>query len=326
MRAILYYYAMLTSLPMKLLFTRTKVFYEDEKTKENKKLKGKAIIISNHISPLDALVVAHKYFSRRVFIVVANFFKAKMKFMLPFVKMVGGVLIDRETFSFDFFEKSKELLAKDHAVLIFPEGHFFYEYEPVKFKYGYLMLSLQSKAPIVPIVSDLNYGFSGRTHILVGKSIKPYENASSEYLSKEELVRVNDEIYEEYIRLHYLLKKKKCAKFKAEYKFIDHKPGDIIRIPTSTHHHVGVYISDNEVIQFGYAVNRANETVVVNSVSMDDFCGGKIPDVRVLSKRDRKCRRKTEDIIKYARLCLGQENYDFVNNNCFDFADRVVFK
>ncbi|MDR0491461.1 MAG: lecithin retinol acyltransferase family protein, partial [Oscillospiraceae bacterium] len=75
-----------------------------------------------------------------------------------------------------------------------------------------------------------------------------------------------------------------------------------------------------------YAVNSANERIVVNSVSMNDFCSGRIPEVRVLTKGLMKYKRNTDDIIAYARRCVGQEGYNASTNNCADFANRVVFR
>jgi hypothetical protein len=94
----------------------------------------------------------------------------------------------------------------------------------------------------------------------------------------------------------------------------------------STHYHYGVFISRDEVIQFGNAINVDSENIVVNSVSLDGFCGGKIPEVKELSKREKRNRRETDDIIKYARSCLGRKGYNASTNNCLDFANRVVFK
>jgi hypothetical protein len=64
----------------------------------------------------------------------------------------------------------------------------------------------------------------------------------------------------------------------------------------------------------------------VNAVPVGDFCGGQTPEVRVFTKREGRHRRKAEDIIEYARLCLGRQNCGTSTDGGYDFATRVVLK
>ena len=322
---IIYYFMLITSTIFWLLCVRTKVYYEDDK-KQSKKIKGKAIIIANHRSPLDGYAIAQKYFTRKIYYVIADFFKDKLKFLAPLVRFSGGIIVDRENFSFDFFEESKRLLYKDKAVLLFPEGRISLEYEPARFVYSYIALAIQSGAKIIPIASDFNYGFLKRVHIIIGNSIDLSQYGPFESLKKEKLKEINENIYQHFLFLYYQMKKKKYEKFNDKYAFNFPEPGDIIRISVTTHYHYGVFLSRDEVVQFGNAINRTDEPVKINTVSLNDFCGGKIPEVRVLSKKEKRHKRNIEDITQYARSCLGQQGYNFATNNCYDFANRIIFK
>ena len=320
-----YYLGLITSYIFNLIFVRTKVFYEDE-TRQNRRLKGKAIIISNHKNPLDGYVIAHKYFTRRIYYIIADFFKGRRRIIVPFIRVSGAVLVDRDAYSFDFFEESKRLLNKNKLLLIFPEGRFSFDYEPIRFVYSYIALAIQSGAKIVPIASDCNYGLFKRVHIMIGGSIDLSGYGSFGNLTKDKLKEINEEVYQRFIQLYFLLKKRVYTKYRNKYVFIFPKPGDIIRISMSSYYHYGIFISRGEVIQFGHPVNAANRDIVVNSVTLDEFCGGRIPEVKELSKKAMRNRRETEDIIKYARSCLGQRGYNASTNNCHDFANRVIFK
>jgi len=128
------------------------------------------------------------------------------------------------------------------------------------------------------------------------------------------------------MNLFYKLKRKKAERFSKKYEFISPKPGDVIRIFVGTHYHYGVYLDSNEVIQFGRAVNNANESATVNLVSLSEFCGSKIPEVRVLKRFEKRFLRKSSDVEKYAKSCLGQGGYSITENNCLDFANRVTLK
>ncbi|MDR0491183.1 MAG: 1-acyl-sn-glycerol-3-phosphate acyltransferase, partial [Oscillospiraceae bacterium] len=242
-----YYFGLTTSYLFNLCFLRTKVFYEDE-NRRNRRIRGKAIIISNHQNPLDGLVIAHKFFSRRINYIAADFFKGAKRALVPFIRVSGAVIVDRESYDFSFFEESKRLLNRNKLVLVFPEGRMTFDYEPTRFIYSYVALSIQSGAKIVPVVSDCNYRSFGRVHIIVGNSIEPSQYIQSGNLTKEKLKEANESIYQQFIRLYYQLKKKKYDRFKSKYIAISPKPGDIIRIFVGTHYHYGVYLSGGEVV------------------------------------------------------------------------------
>jgi len=320
-----YYLGLITSYIFNLLFVRTKVFYEDE-TKENKIIRGKAIIISNHQNPLDGYVIAHKYWSRRIYYVIADFFKSKKQIIKPFIRVSGAVIVDRDNFSFDFFEEGKRLLSRGKLLLIFPEGRFSFAYEPIRFIYSYVALAIQSNTMIVPIASDSNYGLFNRVHIMVGKSIDLSVYGPFGSLTKDKLKEINEDIYRQFILLYYRLMKRKNNKYRNKYIFTYPQVGDIIRISMGTHYHYGIFVSCDEVIQFGLPLNQPDRDVVVNAATLDEFCSGKIPEVRSLTRKERRNRRKTEDIVEYARSCLGKIGYNVSANNCYHFANRVVFK
>ncbi|MCL2756932.1 MAG: 1-acyl-sn-glycerol-3-phosphate acyltransferase [Coriobacteriia bacterium] len=325
MRAFWYYLGLMGSYVVNALYIRTKIYYEDE-SKQNKRIKGKAIVICNHKSPLDGLVILQKYPQRMINYVIADFFQHKLRFVAPLIRYTGGLIVDREAFNWDFYEKCKQLLNKEKVVLIFSEGRFNFGYEPIRFVNSYLMLALQSGAPIVPILSDLNYGWTKRVHILIGNSIDASTLVSPEDMSKEAIKKANEEIYQKLLSLYYQLKKRKYEKLSSTYSFSSPKPGDVIRISAGTHYHYGVYLSHEEVIQFGHAVNTCGETVVVNAVTLDGFCNGKLPEVRELTRWERRYVRDVEDIQRYARQCIGRQGYNPLTNNCLDFANRVVLK
>jgi len=321
MSKFLYYFHFIPVLLLQVFVFKTKTYYEDDR-RQNKRIKGSGIIISNHRSFLDGFVIALRFFFKRLHFIAADFFKYRFKIVKFLVRIAGGIFVDSEANSFDFIEKSKKVTAKGRAIMVFPEGGFMHTYEPSKFSTGYIMLAIKTGAKIIPIVNDFNYGLFKRVHLMIGNSIdlSGYSNAE---LTKEKLKEINDEIYDKFLMLFYELKRKKAERFSYKYEFISPKPGDVVRVHVGSYYHYGVYLNANEVIQFGYAVNRAGENVVVNSVSLNKFCGTKIPEVRTLKKR---FIRKADDIEKYAKSCLGQGRYSMVNNNCLDFANRVTLK
>jgi len=321
---ILYYFGLIQLLLFKVFIFKTKTYYEDD-NRQNKRIRGSAIIISNHRSFMDGIVIALRFFFKKLHFIATNFYKHKLKIIKPLVSIAGGIFVDIDGSSFDFIEKSKKVTANGGAILIFPEGDFKFTYEPAKFSEGYIMLAVKTGAKIVPIVNDFNYGLFKRVHLIIGNSID-LSNYSNVEITKAKLKEINDEISDKYLMLFYKLKRKKAERFSDKYDFISPKRGDVIRIFVGSHYHYGVYLNSNEVIQFGRAVNMSGENVIVNSVSLNEFCGAKIPEVRTLKKSEKRFIRNLDDIEKYAKSCLGQGGYSITNNNCLDFANRVTLK
>ena len=321
MNRITYYLHLIPALLFQIFVFKTKTYYEDER-RQNKKIIGSAVIISNHRSFMDGLVIALRFFFKRLHFIATDFYKHRLKFVKFILSVSGGIFVDNEINSFDFLEKSRKITAKGRSIMVFPEGGHKHSYEPSKFFTGYIMLAVKMKAKIIPLVNDFNYGLFKRVHLMIGNSIdlSVYTNAE---LTRAKLKEINEEIYNKFLMLFYELKRKKAEKFLFKYKFIPPKPGDVVRVNAGSYYHYGVYLNVNEVIQFGCAVNKAGENIVVNSVSLNDFCGVKIPEVRAVKKRF--C-RKPDDIEKYAKSCIGQGGYNMINNNCLDFANRVTLK
>ena len=324
MKKILYYWGLTQLLLFQIFIFKTKTYYEDDK-KQDKQIRGRTVIISNHRSFLDGIVFALKLFFQRMHFISVDFFQHKLKFLKPIVSIAGGIFVNKKGSSFTFIENSKKVIAKGHPILIFPEGDFKFTYEPSKFAPGYIMLAVKTGAKIVPIVNDFNYGLFKRVHIMVGNRIDLSDYADIK-LTKEKIKEINDKISNNFLMLFYQLKRKKAERFSNQYDIIPPKKGDVVRIFVDAHYHYGIYLNANEVIQFGHSANQTSENICVISVSLKAFCGDKIPEVRTLKKSEKRFIRNADDVEKYAKSCLGQGGYSIENNNCADFANRVTLK
>jgi len=321
---ILYYFDLLLGLIVQLFVFKTKTYYEDD-NRQNGRLKGGTIIISNHRSFMDPIVIALRFFFHKLHFIIADYYKDKLKVAKFMMVTIGGILVDIEGQNLDYIEKSKRITAKGGAILMFPEGDYKFTYEPQKFSAGYIMLAVRTEAKILPIVNDFNYGLFKQVRLMIGNDID-LSRYKGEELTKAKLKEINDEISGKFLMLFYKLKRKKAQRFSNKYEFISPKKCDVIRISAGSHYHYGVYLNAGEVIQFGRAVNMAGEKVVVNSVSLNEFCGAKIPEVRALRRSEKRFIRNADDIERYAKSCLGQGGYSLMNNNCLDFVNRVTLK
>lgn len=323
MKTFMYYLALTLGAPFAFMFFKMKVSYEGE---EKFKIPKGAILISPHKHFLDAIAIAYLFFFRRLYFLAADWYHGVQIIFKPFMLLLGAVLVDIKGERYDFIIGSRKVLSKKKSLLVFPEGDYVNNknlFEFGKFKTGYLLIALETGAPIVPIVSDFSYGLFSRLHFKIGKPIYVSLTNNNES-SKEELYKLNKIIKEKCLNLFYSLKKEKASKIKMTYKYKEINKGDVIRVKTGIFYHYGVYLNNDNVIEFGHIINKPNEKIDIHLTSLNSFSGDKIPEVRVLPKRIKT--RSIEDIENYLNEVIGQENYSLKDNNCLDLANRLTLK
>lgn len=111
------------------------------------------------------------------------------------------------------------------------------------------------------------------------------------------------------------------------WKLVDPNPGDHIRIACSNYYHHGIYIGDEQVVEFGEAssvLKPANE-VFVQITTLEKFSQGKFIEVRQYDRKEKKKKNSPEKIIEIALSKIGEGGYNFIYNNCEHFANFCVF-
>lgn len=104
--------------------------------------------------------------------------------------------------------------------------------------------------------------------------------------------------------------------------------GDMIRVKSGDIYHVGIYVDDGEVIQFGLAPSMRrlipDSEVRVLSSDIDTFLSGGFLEVAVLDRKERKKRRSPDETVEFARSKIGEGGYNILYNNCEHFATLAV--
>lgn len=123
-----------------------------------KGLNGAAIFVSNHVSALDAVVMAEalpaRYRHRSVVVAAADsIFKRKWEARLAQVT-VDAFPIPRAGGARPHLEYLKDLLRKNWSVIIFPEGRLTATGAIGPFRKGAAILALDAGVPIVPAYVD----------------------------------------------------------------------------------------------------------------------------------------------------------------------------
>ncbi len=104
--------------------------------------------------------------------------------------------------------------------------------------------------------------------------------------------------------------------------------GDMIRVELGGIYHFGIYVSDDEVIQFGLAPSRRSllkdSDVEVLSTDIYGFLAGGFLEVCEFDRHERKKNRTPDEVVAYARSKMGMRGYSIIYNNCEHFANECV--
>ena len=112
--------------------------------------------------------------------------------------------------------------------------------------------------------------------------------------------------------------------------FVVKKPvyGDHIRVNRGMYCHHGIYIDDNNVVQFASLV-KGHETdpemAEVCITTLSDFIKDGILEVREYSSEELNTKRTPQEVVNSALSRIGEKGYNIISNNCEHFANECVF-
>ena len=106
------------------------------------------------------------------------------------------------------------------------------------------------------------------------------------------------------------------------------KRGDMIRVGLGSIYHFGIFVSEDEVIQFGLAPSQRgwlrDSEVEVLASDIDAFLAGGFLEVCEFDRKERKKHRKPDEVVACARKRLGERGYHILYNNCEHFANECL--
>ena len=148
-RYLIYDFVKITAGLPGLLIFRPKWTYASEAAK--KKIRGGALIVSNHYGFFDPLYLMFAvWYRRHRFVCGKEFFESKARFWF---RSFLCIPIDRANFSIASLRAITGALKEGSIVSMFPEGHVNGERtgDLESFKPGMALMAMQAKAPIVPV-------------------------------------------------------------------------------------------------------------------------------------------------------------------------------
>lgn len=165
---------------------RPKVIYTNKDVKKYIK-KNPVIFVPNHFSYRDG-PTCYFLFKNSSLIVARDWYERKWIRLAVYGKPV--IPIDRQGLDTAWLRDASDMYKAGKHIFIFPEGHTNSFKEIDEFKAGFVMLSVMTGAPIVPMYID------GSTEVFKGKRLKMYvgdveeldsegKGMNAQYLQKE---------------------------------------------------------------------------------------------------------------------------------------------
>lgn len=205
-RTALYYFGLTQLLLMQAILFKTRRCFENE-TGLNQELPDRVIVISNHRTFMDGIVIALTLFSRPIHFVVRDYYGKRRILLKILIILAGGIFARGRDRWPDLIAACNQALSEKSPILIFPEGEYRYTTEPESFHTGYLRIAIETGARIVPMVSDFNYGLFRRVHLMIGDSMD-FSAYRGVELSDMDVNRINEQIRNHVVEMYHELKRR----------------------------------------------------------------------------------------------------------------------
>ena len=209
------WFTKITGWPAYFPLFRTKVHYENKEV-QGRHIKGPAIIICNHTSVFDYAVMLFVFWTRTLRAQMAEVLFEKKGPLPLFLKLMGGIKVDRTTHDFGFMEETAEVLRKGGVVLIFPESRIPLpeEERPLPFVPSAALSAIQAQVPVIPVYTNGSYFKKKRAEVIIGTPINVADQVTREMKEDEKIRQVTQVFRERIIRLQEELDVKENEKRK----------------------------------------------------------------------------------------------------------------
>ena len=189
-----------------LVWLRPRILYESPAAQ--KRMKGGALIVCNHISLLDPVYVMFAVWYRRIrFICLKEFYNGRFSSLI--FRLGRCIPIDRENVSMDTLREVVSGLKGGDLITIFPEGHINESGEAMeRFKSGAVLMSTMGTRPILPVYIDKPKRLLSRLTAVIGEPMDPVSEYGRRPTS-EQLQAFSDRLQEKELELMQLAEERK---------------------------------------------------------------------------------------------------------------------
>lgn len=185
---LLVWFVKITAAPFLFLYFKLRLI---GKRKENR-IEGKAIIIANHISTWDPVLVNYIFPTKRIYFMTASELFGYSRLLAWFFRTLGAFPVNRRESDLGALSQAIEVLEKDRILGMFPEGRRSPDGEILPFKAGVVIAALNSKTPIIPVYIKGRYGLFRRMTAVVGEKIYLHHYCDETHPSPNVIQQLSD--------------------------------------------------------------------------------------------------------------------------------------
>jgi 1-acyl-sn-glycerol-3-phosphate acyltransferase len=181
------------------------------KKAQSRRIKGKAIVVSNHHSIWDFGLMIFLFWTRTLRCVVGEIMYQKSSLMTLFLRAIGGIKVERYSHDFTFIGKCKKILDKGGVVEIYPEAKINSSGDGglLEFKPSVVYLALESGAPVIPVYNAVNYFSFKRGDVVIGEPINFRELYDDNLSEKDNITNMTDILRNKVLELKNELEEKR---------------------------------------------------------------------------------------------------------------------
>ena len=165
------------------------------------------ILVSNHISLMDFVLCTLAFPFRTIRFLVAEVLYNRNKWLAIFLRAIGSIRVERDAKSFEFVSHALEVLDKGGAVGVFPQARLPLRGEKFPFTVSTAFIAMHTDAPIIPVYTDGNYGWTKRASLVIGAPIYLQEYCKEGLGEQEQLAHLTALLEEKVFALKEELKK-----------------------------------------------------------------------------------------------------------------------
>lgn len=171
------------------LWFRPKIYNEEGKRIRRAVLDSPSLIISNHVSHPDGVLLAYAFRKYTIHPLAAKDRFEQGGLMEWFLKTFGCIPIDRENSSTEWMHSSIKVIKEyGESVAIYPEGRHGHNGEILPFHAGGTMLAAFTGVPLVYVYVDGKFGFFKRCRMIVSNPVTmpaPTDGLNAEYFETQ---------------------------------------------------------------------------------------------------------------------------------------------
>lgn len=160
-----------------------------------RKLRGGAIVVSNHVGFSDPIMLANAFWYRRMFFLAAEIVM-KNPVIAFLLKSAGCIKIDRNISDIEAIRKAVSILKDGRLLAVFPQGGIHDTGSITEIKAGAILLAIQAGVPIIPSYSEKRKHWFNRRKTVIGEAIDPKAFCGKKLPSMADINKISETLIE----------------------------------------------------------------------------------------------------------------------------------